>query len=69
MVFSSPELRNACVEGTSNCEVTRYVHYVASSEEVGTRKFLGDVLNTSFERYCWSVVRLTLTVAQELLII
>lgn len=69
MVSSSLEPQNTCVEGTSNCEVTRYVHYMASFEKLGIWKFLVEVLNTSFERYCWSVVRLALTVAQALLII
>lgn len=69
MVSSSPGLPNACVEGTNNCEVTRYVHYMASSEKVGTWTFLVEVLNSTFERGCWGMVRLALTVAQKLLII
>lgn len=69
MVSSSPGLPNACVEGTNNCEVTRYVHYMASSEKAETGKFLVEVSNSSFERGCWRVVRLALTMAPELLII
>lgn len=69
MVSSSPGLPNACVAGTSNCEVTRYVHNMASSERVETWKFLVEVLNSTFERGCWRVLRLALTMAQELLII
>ena len=67
MVSSSPGLPNARAEGTNNCEVTRYVHYMASSEKVETWKFLVEVLNSAFQRGCWRVVRLALTMAQELL--
>lgn len=42
---------------------------MASSERVETWKFLVEVLNSTFERGCWRVLRLALTMAQELLII